>query len=58
MNRLDAGSENINEEWKTSANEQQLKKNDQVQEAITVNDQAATREKTNYADVSKWREWN
>ena len=30
-----------------------LKKNEQVQEAITVNDNAAAQEKTDHADVPK-----
>ena len=37
--------------------DEQLKQNKQVQEAITVNDKAAEREKTDHADVLKWREW-
>ena len=33
-----------------------LKKNEQVQEAITVHDKATAREKTDHADAPKWLE--
>ena len=34
----------------------QLKENEKVQEAITVNDKAAAQEETNHANVPKWWE--
>ena len=51
MDWLDVGNEIINGEWKHQQMDKQLKRNEQVQEAITVNDKAATREKTDHANV-------
>ena len=55
MDRLDAGSGTSMENGRHQQMDEQLKKNEQVQEAITVNDKAAARENIDHADVPKWQ---